>query len=206
MLSKAALATASAILLAIPAWWTVPASIAQAPQDGPETGKPADLADDTTALPARNPDEWFLDDKWHGLYGAWSLMNFEHATELVPAEALRGYVTFQEGFMTLTIHALSLDEDQDQFAQSGIHRYQVTEQGILQTATVMAHSNFNADVELEWETPNIPREFRIDLNKDDLVLTKPDQSRLIFRRVKPAPYPQAALDLMREARAGLEAE
>lgn len=193
MLPKAALASLSALALVLPTWLTLT-------QDPVET--PVETPGET---PAEKPDPnvWSLDEKWHGLYGAWQLMQYDHVTEIVPNDSIRGFATFQPGFMTLIVHARSFDEDQDQLGQAGLQRYQMVESNILQTATVMGHSNMGPDAEFEWESPNIPREFKVYLNKDDLTLTRPDQSQLIFRRIQAAPYPALATELIKEARAGL---
>jgi len=144
---------------------------------------------------------WQLDAKWEGLLGAWQLMTFEHATEIVPVDSIRGYITLQEGFMAMIIHKLTIDEEPEPLGQAGIFRWQMTLEGVLQTATMMGHSNFGED--FEWEPPNAPREFRVELNKDDLALTRPDLSRLIFRRIKPGAFPKTALDRIDALRGSL---
>lgn len=196
-----------ALVLAAPAWLLLPPHEALAPSSQDPVRPPVETPGDGSDEPGQlEPDKWELDEKWHGLYGTWSLMHFQGADLILPDNVAQGYASFAPGFMSLIIHARSLDGENSQFAQSGFHRFQITDQDILQTATMMAHSNFNDDAELDWETPNIPREFRISLKKDDLTLEKPDGSVLTFRRIQPLPYPQAALDLIDIARAGLEAE
>ena len=145
------------------------------------------------------PDAWQLDEKWTGLLGAWQMMSFEHSTEIVDPNSIRGYLTFQEGFMAMVIHKASVNATPQPLGQAGIYRWQMTPGGVLQTATMMGHSNFGEE-DFEWEPPNVPREFRIALDKDDLVLTRPDLSRLIFRRVRPGAFPQVALERIKEQR------
>jgi hypothetical protein len=198
MLPKAALASLSALALVLPTWLT----LAQDPVTPPPENPP-EIPAETPDAEKPDPNVWSLDEKWHGLYGAWQLMQYDHVTEVVPNDSIRGFATFQEGFMTLIVHARSFDEDEEQLGQAGLQRYQMVEPNILQTATMMGHSNIGPDAEFEWESPNIPREFKVYLNKDDLTLTRPDQSQLIFRRIKPAPYPALATELIKEARAGL---
>lgn len=149
--------------------------------------------------PELPPDAWQLDEKWTGLFGAWQMMSFEHSTEIVDPNSIRGYLTFQEGFMAMVIHKASVSAEPQPLGQAGIYRWQMTPGGVLQTATMMGHSNFGEE-DFEWEPPNVPREFRIALDKDDLVLTRPDLSRLIFRRVRPGAFPQVALERIKEQR------
>lgn len=212
MLSKAALALLSTALLSIPALQAIAPAGAnreapthQDPPPAPEADDPAPDEDD--AAPTKTdpfaPEPWSLDEEYHGLYGTWQLMVYEHHTEVLPASAVRGFAQFQEGFMTLILHARSLDGDNDMLSQAGLHRFQITDTGILQTATSMGHSSFNEDAENIWEEPNTPREFRISLNLDDLTLTNPDGSRFIFRRIGAQPYPLEATEKIRAARASL---
>jgi len=201
MLPKVA-AALSALLLSIPAFLALAPGPATPPQDPPlpEAGNPAEDDEAPIAVDPFAPETWSLAEEWQGLYGTWQLMVYEHHSEILPASAVRGFATFQEGFMTLILHARSLDGDNDMLSQGGLHRFQVTDTGILQTATSMAHSSFNDDAENFWEEPNTPREFRMSLNLDDLTLTNPDGSRFIFRRIGAKPYPKEALEKIRTAR------
>ena len=190
MLTKPITAALTAACLLVPLWST------QLPGQSPDPTKDTPASDEPI-----NVNGWLLDRKWEGLFGAWQLMKLEHATALVPDESIRGFLSFQEGFMTMVIHAVSADDyEPEQLGQAGMYRWQVTDTDVLQTATMIGHSNFGD--EFEWEPPNVPREFRVDLKNDDLILTRPDLSRLIFRRVKPGVFPESALRHIREQRGG----
>lgn len=194
MLTRPITAALVVTCLALPIW--------PSRQDTPQT---PDQANDPVGADIQEATEsdlevgdWTLAAKWKGLIGAWQLMELDHASELVPPESIRGYLTFQPGFMNMIIHARSLDDDPEQLGQAGTYRWQMTDEAILQTATMMGHSNFSG--EFEWEPTNVPREFRVELKGDDLVLTRPDLSRLIFRRIEPGKYPEAALRRIEELR------
>lgn len=145
---------------------------------------------------------WAISPEWEPLLGTWTLMNFAHPTAPIEPDSIRGYLTVSEGFLNMIIHARPADGGQnesdfpDHLAQAGLHRWRISDQGILQLANVMGHSNFG--YELQWELPNEPREFRPVLDKDNLTLTRPDFGVLTFRRVTSADFPQAALTKMRE--------
>lgn len=144
---------------------------------------------------------WEIEPKWEPLIGTWTLMSFHHPSETIQSDSIRGYLTVSEGFLSMIIHARPTEGENDtdfpdRLAQAGLHRWRITEKGILQLANVMGHSNFG--YELEWELPNEPREFRIVLEGDSLVLTRPDFGELSFRRITKADFPQAALERIRE--------
>ncbi len=167
------------------------------PQD-PATPATEDLGQEVDPLA---PKGWTIDEKWRPLLGTWTLLNFVHPVEIMDADSIRGYLTISEGFMTMIIHArpmAGVNETAfpDHLAQAGLHRWRIERDDIMQLATVMGHSNFG--YELEWEKPNEPREFRLELDKDVLSLTRPDFSVLTFRRVTSMEFPQQALDRMRE--------
>jgi hypothetical protein len=158
--------------------------------------------DDPT--PEAHPEwgEWSVDERWEGLFGVWQMMELDHSKGIVSPGSVRGFVDFRPGFMTMIIHALRDEQEPDALGQAGLYRWQMTDKGVLQTATMMGHSNFGD--EFEWEPPNVPREFRVELDKNDLVLTRPDLSRLIFRRIQPGVFPSSALERIKELRAGLD--
>ncbi|MDG1499257.1 MAG: hypothetical protein P8N31_02005 [Planctomycetota bacterium] len=144
---------------------------------------------------------WEIEPKWEPLIGTWALMSFQHPTETILADSIRGFLTVGEGFLSMIIHARPTEGENDtdfpdRLAQSGLHRWRISEQGILQLANVMGHSNFG--YELEWELPNEPREFSIVLEENSLVLTRPDFGELDFRRITKADFPEAALERIRE--------
>lgn len=148
---------------------------------------------------------WSLDEKWQPLIGTWTLMNFVHPTEVMESESIRGYLTITEGFLSMIIHArptLGVNETAfpDHLAQAGLHRWRMGDDDIMQLASVMGHSNFGP--ELQWEKPNEPREFIVELKKEVLTLTRADYSVLSFRRITSAEFPLAALKRMNEIRGG----
>jgi len=149
----------------------------------------------------RTEQIWELAEEWQGLVGTWQLMQFEHVERWIDSNDVRGYVHLGEGVMTMIIHARN-DESNDmpaQLAQAGVHRWRMVRGNILQTATMMGHSNMGED--LEWEIPNTPREFRVELDGANLTLHRPDASRLIMRRVDSFAFPDEAKEAIRNAQA-----
>jgi len=197
-----ALATATASL-----------ALALAPQDPVEAPAEDPSADegesDLDRIFGNRPlvDDWVLAEEWQGLLGTWTLMEFDHVIEPMDSDDLGGYLHFGEGVLTMIIHVRNLEtDDMPEFmAQAGVHRWHMVRDDILQTATMMGHSNMGPN--FEWELPNTPREFRVELEGEGdeyLTLTRPDNSRLIFSKVRTGAFPLAAIDAIDKARAGLE--
>lgn len=176
-------------------------SIALVTQDPSTTPQDEAVAPQAETKPV-DPNAWQLAEKWEGLLGAWQLMQFDPATTSIPPESVRGTMIIQEGFMSLVIHAYSFEEEDEPMGQAGIHRWHVTEEDVLQTANSIGHSNMGQD--FAWEPVNIPREFRMVLDENNLVLTRPDNSRLVFRRMAPMKYPAAATARIQAMRAGFD--
>ena len=86
--------------------------------------------------------------------------------------------------------------------QAGVHRWRMVRGDILQTATMMGHSNLGP--EFEWEQPNTPREFRARLDGTQLVLERPDGSRLVWGRVRGFAFPDAAIEAIEDARSAVD--
>jgi hypothetical protein len=150
---------------------------------------------------------WEIEPKWEPLIGNWALMSFVHPDELMNSESIRGYITVTEGFLSMIIHARPMEGVNetafpDHLAQAGLHRWRITDRSVLQLANVMGHSNFGE--ELQWEQPNEPREFAVLLEGDDLILRRPDNALLTFRRVTKADFPKAAIIRMLELGSGSE--
>ncbi|MFT5080780.1 MAG: hypothetical protein ACI9D0_002125 [Bacteroidia bacterium] len=174
--------------------------------DGPKTASLTleEGEDDAAAdeVPVRVPvTGWAIEPEWEPLIGTWTLMSFRHPTATIQPESIRGFLTVGEGFLSMIIHARPTEGENDtdfpdHLAQAGLHRWRINEKGILQLANVMGHSNFG--YELQWETPNEPREFRIALDEDSLQLTRPDFGELSYRRITKADFPEAAIKRIRE--------
>ena len=200
MMTKPITAVLASICFALPLWpafQSIAASPTQTPGDV-EVSADGEVPAEAEPLPDLTVGDWTLAAEWVDLLGTWQMMELVHSSEIVPPNSIRGFVTFQEGFMTMIIHAQTVDDDPEPLGQAGTYRWQMTDKGILQTATMMGHSNFGD--EFEWEPPNVPREFRVELDKNDLVLTRPDLSRLIFRRITPGKFPVSALRRIDELR------
>ena len=144
---------------------------------------------------------WTLPEAWEDVLGTWQLMEFNHADRWIESEAVGGYMHLGEGVLTMLIHARNSETDDlpEFLAQAGVHRWRIVREDILQTATMMGHSNMGP--ELEWEQPNTPREFRLERGQaGTLVLERPDGSRLTWSRVSGFAFPEAAKKAIEDAR------
>ncbi len=131
----------------------------QDPVDGPDEVV-EDPVDDEAALDPEiealfgNADplqSWSLPEEWQGMLGTWQLMEFDHVDDIFDSDDIGGYVHLGEGVMTLIIHVRNKESDDlpEFMGQAGLHRWRMVRGDILQTATMMAHSNMGED--FEWE-------------------------------------------------------
>jgi len=202
-LRQTTLSIAGLILVTAFASWSGAPSGPQDPAPQAVDGRGEDPAPDPTAVKG-----WALAPEWSPLLGTWGLMNFAHPAEVFESGSVGGYISISNGFLSLIIHARPMVGENktampDHLAQAGLHRWRMSEVGapnLMQLASVMAHSNFG--YELQWERPNEPREFLVELDGDTMTLTRADYSVLTFRRITNAGFPESALERMRESRAG----
>lgn len=207
LLPALALATASLTLLF--------ATPLQDPVDGPDEVVEEPVEDEEDAVDPEiealfgNADplrDWTLPERWQDMIGTWQLMEFDHVDDIFDSENIGGYVHMGEGVMTMIIHVRNKESgDLPEFmGQAGLHRWRMVRGDILQTATMMAHSNMGED--FEWEQPNTPREFRVTLGAGELVLERPDASRLVLRRVRGFAFPEDAITAIEAARGEVQEE
>jgi hypothetical protein len=172
----------------------------QAPQDpptgqGPETPPNSQL--EVLAARARELSK--------GLEGTWQLVRFRHATNDLGTTPIRGVVTFSaDGFMHLLIHTVDPQPtvfSPEIFVQGGFHHWRVDSTGSLQTSTVLAHTNFDGD--LESEPAYYPREYGLYLSPEGLsmTLTRADGSELDFEKLERSVFPEAAVENLRRLKA-----
>ena len=180
----------------------------ETPEDGetPEDEVGDELSEELINLLGNRQDAetWSLPEQWQDLLGTWQLMDFDHIEDVIEAENVGGYLHFDEGILTMLIHARNHEPGflPEYLGQAGIHRWRIVRDDILQTATMMGHSNMGDD--FEWEQPNTPREFRLRFVANQLDLERPDGSRLVFGRVRGLAFPDAAIQAIDDARSGLD--
>lgn len=123
------------------------------------------------------------------LLGAWTLERYEHPTELVQQDDVRGCALVNEGYMMIEFHArrpskIPVGDQWVMLYQSGLYQWLFETDSRITCATVMGHGNFN-DTDGQYEAPGTPRQFEIDVGKVNMTLTKPDGVRLVFTRLPP---------------------
>lgn len=131
------------------------------------------------------------------IQGAWTLNRFLPGGSHNPIGPARGFALFRDGYATIVVHAVQNTELEDEaLYQTGVLHYRIDENLRLQTSTIMGHSNFGGDFayEMRW----MPREFRIQIVEQIMVLERPDGARLQFQRAGQSAFPRDSLDLVRE--------
>lgn len=122
------------------------------------------------------------------MLGAWMLERYEHPTETVPPEDVRGCALVSEGYIMIEFHArrpskLPVGEQWVMLYQSGLYQWLYESDTRITCATVLGHGNFGGDD--VYEAPGTPKQFDLEVGKVNLVLTKPDGVRLVFNRLPP---------------------
>lgn len=123
------------------------------------------------------------------LMGAWTLERYEHPTEHVEKDDVRGCALVNEGYIMIEFHArrpskIPVGNQWVMLYQSGLYQWLFETDTRITCATVMGHGNFN-DSDGEYEAPGTPRQFDIDVGPLNMTLTKPDGVRLVFTRLPP---------------------
>lgn len=139
------------------------------------------------------------------IQGAWTLNRFLPGGSHNPIGPARGFAIFRDGYATIVIHAVdNTNLEDDSLYQTGVLHYRIDENLRLQTATIIGHSNFggNFGFEERWT----PREFRIRIAEQIMVLERPDGARLQFLHAGKSAFPEGSFDLMREASGRADAD
>lgn len=138
--------------------------------------------------------------------GAWLLERFEHSDHFVSPSDVRGGAIFDKGYLMVSMHAreensLPVGDRYLMLAQAGMYQYVWDSPTRITCSTMFGDSNFSGS--FEYEAPNTPRQFEVEVGTNNLVLTRPDQSKLVFRRLPPVEeLPEATRKAMEALRAG----
>ena len=129
------------------------------------------------------------------LQGSWTLAEFNHSRNNLDGVPVTGYMGITEDLLTILVHAgdpeVGLFDDPRRF-QAGVHHWRLSEEGRLQLASVLAHSNF-ADGALVFENLYTTRQYEITLSESRLDLTRPDRSVLRFAKLEEQIFPETVL-------------
>jgi hypothetical protein len=139
------------------------------------------------------------------MLGAWTLERYEHPTQLVQQDDVRGCALVNEGYMMIEFHArrpsrIPVGNQWVMLYQSGLYQWLFETDTRITCATVLGHGNFD-DNDGEYEAPGTPRQFDLDVGKVNMTLTKPDGVRFVFTRLPPRDkLSEDTLKLMEEIR------
>lgn len=201
-----ALALISSTAALHPAWRTAapipspdPVPV-QAQEDGEQVGEEEEELGGLLGLMARRQKELAT-----GLPGSWQLTDFRHVVNQTDDAPVFGYMNIEKGgFLTLVIHARDPQAgffDGGLRVQGGVHHWRLTDQGLIQLSSILAHTSFSG--ELQVEPAYTLREYAPTLNGTFLTLRRSDNSELFFERIVQAPFPAEAarrIDAAREGR------
>jgi len=143
--------------------------------------------------------------------GVWLLTSFEPRDRVVDPRDVRGYASFQDGFMTLLLQGRGLDptafiaRSPTYFAvEAGLHRFRISPELTLQTAAVMGYTNANDEGVLAFDRSGATREYTISVEDGELTLTRSRSSRFTFRRLPGgAEFPIEAIQAIERGRMGI---
>ncbi|MHC4261557.1 MAG: hypothetical protein ACYSWX_03480 [Planctomycetota bacterium] len=140
------------------------------------------------------------------LIGDWQLIGFDHVVNDFSDSPIAGQMSVSEsGYLHIIIHTQDPEPlvfENPLLIQAGVHHWRIDERGVLLTATLMAHTNFDRD--LVSEPTYNPREYqlRFMLENQYVNLERPDGSRLRFQRLGNSVFPAVATERLRAIRAG----
>ena len=138
--------------------------------------------------------------------GTWMLLEYKSPREVLPRNQYAGFASFQNNFFSMTLRLSGTKrgifaDRPATVVQAGVHRYRLSNDLRLQTATVMGFSNENDDFELEIEPSAYPREYQVSLKEDQLSLRRADGLEFVFRRADSDGYfPRKAADALERNR------
>jgi hypothetical protein len=141
------------------------------------------------------------------LSGAWRLARLETATDRLGVRDIQGFAMFRDGYASVVFMGQQIVEgfltidNLEITIQAGIYRYQVSDLGTLQTASLMGFSNPDAS-NLVFEQADEPREFEMDVSEHELRLSHPNGHLFVYTRMQSAIFPEEALRALERDRAG----
>ena len=173
----AALAGCSLLLAALP--W------ASAPFTQDESGF-------HTKPPPQNPQER-LAQRTEQLLGTWQLVSARVGGSTVAALDASGYLLVVEDYLSMEVHMvmptqLATSSDQP-FFQSAIRRWRFVGDLRLETSALIGNTNINEAERWDFERPGNKTLFDIVLSPTQLVLERPGDSRLVFKKLPKLPFP-----------------
>lgn len=142
-----------------------------------------------------------------GVEGAWMLMDYVDPSQQDMAEAVDGFATFHDGFLTLIVAIQTFDTRLFHVAdvlllQTGAYRYRFDEQANLQLSSVLGYTSFTEDASLERERPGETYEYIVTLDDGVLELRTTEGVVFTFRRTEAGEFPESAIRAIEGRRSG----
>ncbi len=139
------------------------------------------------------------------IVGNWILVDFKDPNNPLSEEYVDGWAAFHDGYMTMflsmrTFERAIFKNKEQRYFQYGAHRYRISEELYLQTATIMASTNINEDHDILYEESGFAREFQIELRENVMEMTNRDRVTFEFRRVDDTNFPIEAIQGLQESR------
>jgi hypothetical protein len=134
------------------------------------------------------------------IQGAWMLLEYQHATDVMNQQNVRGSAMFHDGFMTLILQVRQHAQTgwgivPEFFVQSGMHRYRIDEFLRLQTSSVLGFVGDNVGGGgFTFDEDGLAREHRMTLRDDRLTLYHDDGGWMLFARVNAGQFPLEAIE------------
>lgn len=129
------------------------------------------------------------------IIGGWYLSGYMLEGSPISTDDISGSVLFGDGYMGLVIHAYEYvahgDGGVDEevlFAQAGIYQYRLKDSLLLQTSTVVGHSNPYDDI--DYETTGSLRQYQVSIEDEQLILRSADETALRFDRINHREFTQ----------------
>ncbi len=137
------------------------------------------------------------------LEGAWTLQ--EIAGSRVPLEPgeVNGFALIVDGYIAMVLHARELERGLLEVArqrlrvQGTLRQFEVRDTGSMLSASIIGHSTFGGE-DIALEPVNAPSSYVVEVIGDTLFITRDDNSKLVFRRMRPGMFPRAAEERLRE--------
>jgi len=137
------------------------------------------------------------------IVGAWQLVTASVGGSTLSALDAAGYMVVQEDYLAIEMHLVmptsyAVERNQP-FFQSGIRRWRFAGDFQLVTSALIGCTNINIVERWDFDPPGTRTTFEMVLNEATLVLERPGDSRLVFRKLPRLPFPGDAAEALEPA-------
>lgn len=151
--------------------------------------------------PPRNPTERAA-ERSASLLGAWQLVSASIQGSKVPALDAAGYLLVVEDYLSMELHLVlptsQASGSEQPFFQSATRRWRFTSDSRLETSALIGNTNLNPTERWDFDRPGMKVLYQVVLSEVQLVLERPGDSKLTFRRLPRLPFPGDPTDRVPE--------